>query len=119
MIGYTREELVFRTDSLESRSRRRNTQELDRAALKPKSQIFGSCAPFEKEYIRKDGSRLAILVGGGNLQGCTDKGSFFVLDITDRKQAQNQNRENEIRIRRQLAEIDLVYNTTPVGLCFC
>ena len=91
--------------------------ELDCAALKQVAES-GSCAPYEKEYIRSDGSRFPILVGAGNLQGCTDKGSFFVLDITDRKQAQNQNRENEIRIRRQLAEIDLVYNTTPVGLSF-
>ena len=74
--------------------------------------------PYEKEYIRSDGSRFPILVGAGKLQGYTDKGSFFVLDITERKQAQNQLRENEIRIRRQLAALDLVYNTTPVGLPF-
>ena len=73
---------------------------------------------MKKNMIRKDGTRFPVLVGGGNFQGCTDKGAFFVLDITDRKQAQNQLRENEIRIRRQLAELDLVYKTTPVGLCF-
>ncbi|MCC3460385.1 MAG: PAS domain S-box protein [Microcoleus sp. PH2017_11_PCY_U_A] len=91
--------------------------ELDRSAIAQIAE-FGSCTPYEKEYIRSDGSRFPILIGAGNLQGCTDKGAFFVLDITDRKQAQNQIRENEIRIRRQLAELDLVYNTTPVGLSF-
>lgn len=116
MIGYTREELV----SGQIRWVEITPPEyagIDRAALAQVAES-GSCAPYEKEYIRKDGTRFPILVGAGNLQGCTDKGSFFVLDITDRKQAQNQNRENEIRIRRQLAELDLVYNTTPVGLSF-
>ena len=116
MIGYTREDLVSGQISWVELTPP-EYGELDRAALKQVAES-GSCAPFEKEYIRSDGSRFPILVGAGNLQGCTDKGSFFVLDITDRKQAQNQNRENEIRIRRQLAEIDLVYNTTPVGLSF-
>ena len=116
MIGYTREDLVsgqIRWVELTPPE----YAELDRVALKQVAEL-GSCAPYEKEYIRSDGSRFPILVGAGNLQGCTDKGSFFVLDITDRKQAQNQIRENETRIRRQLAEIDLVYNTTPVGLSF-
>ena len=116
MIGYTREDLVSGQISWVELTPPEYA-ELDRAALKQVAES-GSCAPFEKEYIRSDGSRFPILVGAGNLQGCTDKGSFFVFDITDRKQAQNQNRENEIRIRRQLAEIDLVYNTTPVGLSF-
>jgi PAS domain S-box-containing protein len=116
MIGYTREDLVsglIRWPDLTAPE----YLELDRIAF-AQVEAAGSCAPFEKEYLRKDGTRFPVLVGGGKFQGCTDKGAFFVLDITDRKQAQNQLRENEIRIRRQLAELDLVYNTTPVGLCF-
>ncbi|MEG4839736.1 PAS domain S-box protein [Microcoleus sp. B9-D4] len=116
MIGYTREDLVsgqIRWLELTAPE----YLELDRIAL-AQVEAQGSCAPFEKEYLRKDGTRFPVLVGGGNFQGCQDKGAFFVLDITDRKQAQNQLRENEIRIRRQLAELDLVYKTTPVGLCF-
>ncbi|MBE9124360.1 PAS domain S-box protein [Tychonema sp. LEGE 07199] len=116
MIGYTREDLVsghIRWPDITPAE----YAELDRAAV-AQVAAAGSCEPYEKEYIRSDGSRLPILVGAGNLEGCTDKGSFFVLDITDRKQAQNQLRENEIRIRNQLAELDLVYKTTPVGLSF-
>ncbi|MEG4068848.1 PAS domain S-box protein [Microcoleus sp. Pol11C2] len=116
MIGYTREDLASgKIRWLELTAP--EYVELDRIAL-AQVEAEGSCAPFEKEYLRKDGTRFPVLVGGGNFQGCKDKGAFFVLDITDRKQAQNQLRENEIRIRRQLAELDLVYQTTPVGLCF-
>jgi PAS domain S-box-containing protein len=116
MIRYTREDLVsglIRWVDITPPE----YAEIDRAAI-AEIAASGSCAPYEKEFIRSDGSRFPILIGAGNLQGCTDKGAFFVLDITDRKQAQNQIRENEIRISRQLAELDLVYNTTPVGLCF-
>ncbi len=116
MIGYTREDLVsgqIRWLELTAPE----YLELDRAAI-AQVEASGSCVPFEKEYIRKDGTRFPVLVGGGQFQGCKDKGSFFVLDITDRKQAQNQLLENEIRLRSQLAELDLVYKTTPVGLCF-
>ena len=86
MIGYTREELVsgnLRWPELTAPEH----QELDRMAM-DQIQAFGSCRPFEKEYIRKDGSRLPVLVGGAHFQGCKDKGSFFVLDISDRKQAE-------------------------------
>src|SRR6476469_6455350 len=116
MIGYTREDLVsgqIRWPELTAPE----YLELDRIAV-AQVEAEGSCAPFEKEYLRKDGTRFPVLVGGGNFQGCTDKGAFFVLDITARKQAQTQLREHAIRLRRQLAELDLVYNTTPVGLCF-
>jgi PAS domain S-box-containing protein len=116
MIGYTRKDLVsgqIRWVDITPPE----YGELDRIAL-AQVAASGNCTPYEKEFIRSDGTRFPILAGGGNLQGFTDKGAFFVLDITDRKQAQNQIRENEIRIGRQLAELDLVYNTTPVGLCF-
>lgn len=116
MLGYSREELVLgnlRWPDLTPVEQ----QYLDRAAFE-QVQTEGKCTPFEKEYLRKDGSRFPVLVGGACFSGCKDKGSFFVLDITDRKQAQSIIRENEARIARQLAELDLVYNTAPVGLSF-
>lgn len=86
MIGYSREELVsgnLRWPELTPPE----YEYLDRIAM-DQVQAFGSCRPFEKEYIRKDGSRFPVLVGGAHFQGCKDKGSFFILDISDRKQAE-------------------------------
>jgi len=47
----------------------------------------GSCEPFEKEYFRKDGSRVPVLVGAAALEG-RDEGVSYVLDLTERKRAQ-------------------------------
>jgi diguanylate cyclase (GGDEF)-like protein/PAS domain S-box-containing protein len=50
----------------------------------------GSCTPFEKEYIRKDGSRIPVLVASAMFEGSQDQGVGFVLDLSARKQAEEQ-----------------------------
>jgi diguanylate cyclase (GGDEF)-like protein/PAS domain S-box-containing protein len=46
-------------------------------------------ATYEKEYVRKDGSRVPVLVGSTRFGDC-DQGIAFVLDLTKRKQADEQ-----------------------------
>jgi signal transduction histidine kinase/CheY-like chemotaxis protein len=50
----------------------------------------GTCKPYEKEYFRKDGSRVPVLVGGAAFEGRSDQGVTFALDLTERKQAEAQ-----------------------------
>jgi PAS domain S-box-containing protein len=49
----------------------------------------GRCAPFEKEYVRKDGRRVPVLVGAAVFEGRQDEGVAFVLDLTERKRAED------------------------------
>jgi formate hydrogenlyase transcriptional activator len=49
---------------------------------------------YEKEYFRKDGSRVPVLVGGARMQG-PDEGVVFVLDLTDQKRAEEKIRRSE------------------------
>ena len=47
----------------------------------------GNIAPFEKEYIRKDGTRVWAMVGAAAISDSDDRWMAFVLDISDRKHA--------------------------------
>ena len=55
----------------------------------------GSTRPFEAEYVKKDGSRVPVLVGAALLDGKPTEGVAFVLDLTDSKAAQLKLRRNE------------------------
>ena len=60
----------------------------------------GAFIPFEKEYIRKDGSRIPILIGGAALEDPqSNQGICFILDITDRKEADERLRQSEEKYR--------------------
>ncbi|MBW4563697.1 MAG: response regulator [Mojavia pulchra JT2-VF2] len=60
----------------------------------------GVSTPFEKEYIHKDGSRVPVVAGGALLEKSQQTTVGFVLDITERKQA-------EQKIREQAALLDI------------
>jgi len=49
----------------------------------------GSCTPYEKEFFRKDGSRIPVLVGGTIFED-RKSGVFYLLDVTERRRALEQ-----------------------------
>ena len=67
----------------------------------------GSCEPFEKEYFRKDGSRVPVLVGAAALEG-QDEGVSYVLDLTERKRA-------EEALQKAQADLAHVARLTTMG----
>ena len=57
-------------------------------AIVAELKLTGSLQPFEKEYFRKDGSRVPVLIGAATFEGGGDQGVAFVLDLTERKRAE-------------------------------
>jgi PAS domain S-box-containing protein len=50
----------------------------------------GACSPYEKEFIRKDATRVAILLGAAAFEDSRGEGVSFILDLTERKQLEHQ-----------------------------
>ncbi|WGD51527.1 AAA family ATPase [Bradyrhizobium sp. CB1650] len=60
-------------------------------------QATGTVQPYEKEYFLKNGSRVPVLVGAATFGGRHDQGVAFVVDLTQRKRAEEEIRESERR----------------------
>ena len=69
-------------------------RELDRLTW-AELNATGTLQPFEKGYFRKDGSRVPVLIGAALFKEGGDEGLAFVLDLTDRKRAEEALRELE------------------------
>jgi PAS domain S-box-containing protein len=55
--------------------------------------------PIEKEYFRKDGSRAPILLAAATFDNSATEGVGFVVDLTERKRAEEALRQREAAIR--------------------
>jgi PAS domain S-box-containing protein len=59
----------------------------------------GVCTPYEKEYCRRDGSRVAVLLADAMLPGPEESIVAIALNITERKRAEAALRESEATYR--------------------
>ncbi len=83
MVGYSREDL-HNTKINWSSMTPSHYALLSQKALQEVRER-GACTAFEKEYIRKDGRHVPILIGAARLQEEPLQWVCFVLDISERK----------------------------------
>jgi len=106
MVGYERDDLVsgrVRWRDLTPPEWRENAER----ALAQMAQT-GIAPPAEKEYIRKDGTRVPVLVGRAAFDTSCEEGVAFVIDLSERKHAEQRLRESyellrELTSRRETA----------------
>lgn len=55
----------------------------------------GTCTPYEKEYIRPDGTRVPVFLIDAMLEGPDPQIAAFALDLTERKRAEEVLRSRE------------------------
>jgi PAS domain S-box-containing protein len=93
IVGYDSEELVAGnirwTELTPPEWRDRDTR------LIQEQKATGTLRPFEKEYFRKDGSRVPVLIGTATFEESGSQGVAFVIDLTERKRAEEALRRNE------------------------
>jgi C4-dicarboxylate-specific signal transduction histidine kinase len=81
----------------------------------PELKTTGSLQPFEKEYFRKDGTRVPVLIGAATFEEGGNQGVAFVLDLTERKRAEAAARESEQRCREVQTELAHANRVATMG----
>ncbi|MBV8640740.1 MAG: GAF domain-containing protein, partial [Verrucomicrobia bacterium] len=111
MVGYSREDLLSGrlrwTDLTPAEWRYRD----ERAVIELKAT--GIAQPFEKEYFRKDGSRVPVAVGGA-ISERRNEGVAFVLDLSEQKRAEEERQLAQDALHQAQVELARVSRMTTM-----
>ncbi len=112
MLGYTLPEIaqlsIFDWDAQYTHA---ELQQIMQHCINSNSGIL------ETQHRRKDGSVYDVEISFNIVEWEGDLLRFCVCrDITERKRTEAALRENQIQLQRQLAEIETIYQSAPIGL---
>jgi PAS domain S-box-containing protein len=119
LLGYTQSDLekgLIHWDNIATPG----SEERDQQSLQELS-LTGKCMPYERDFVRKDGSIIPVLAGAALLHKDKEQGVSFVLDVSERKEA-----ELALRYRSEfealIAQIstdflDLPSDKVDTGIC--
>jgi PAS domain S-box-containing protein len=106
MLGYCREDLISGRMSWKDLTPPEWLDHAKRTMAEKKAK--GTVQAAEKEYFRKDGSRVPVIHGGGFIGGSRCEGVTFVLDLSEQKRA-------EEALQKAQAELAHVTRVTTLG----
>src|SRR5262249_47317957 len=113
MTGYARQELV--SGAIGRKDMTPAEYQLDDVQGVDQLRLSGQLPPREKEFFRKDGSRVPVLIGSAVLPGSPDQSISFVLDLTERKLAETEARESERRYQEMQLELAHANRVATMG----
>jgi PAS domain S-box-containing protein len=113
MLGYTREDLISGRLQRKDLTPAKWYDADDRALADLRAT--GTIQPREKEYFRKDGSRVPVLVGSATLEGSRKEVVSFVLDLSERKQAEESLRESQRQYGEAQVALAHANRVTTIG----
>jgi PAS domain S-box-containing protein len=112
MVGYAREELLEGKVKWVDMTPRQYIPKDAQALYELRST--GSHIPFEKAFLRKDGSRVPVVVGGALLNEEPLLWVSFILDISKRKELEDSLRLSEARFRAIFSNASVGISTTDL-----
>jgi PAS domain S-box-containing protein len=98
MTGYTREDLAAGNVTREALTPP-EFRNADRSGIAEARQR-GTCTPYEKEYKRKDGTRVPVYAGYAVVGEARDQVIGFAIDLTEIKTTAQSLRESHARFQR-------------------
>ena len=88
IIGYSREDMEAGRIDLRALTPPEYL-ERDQKAVK-EMETTGICAPYEKEYVRKDGLRVPVFIGMAAFTDNPSEAVCFAIDLTEKKRIEKQ-----------------------------
>jgi PAS domain S-box-containing protein len=116
MVGYTREDLLAGLIRWQDMTPPEYQEISDRSISQLKTS--GVCQHFEKEYIRKDGSRVPVLIGSAFLDDKQQQVIGFVLDMSQQTAALRSSQQLLDTLRQREDELRLITDSVPVLISY-
>ncbi len=108
IVGYTREDLeagridwTALTPPEEAEADHRAIEQL---------RATGRCASYEKHYLHRDGHRVPVLIGGALLSDSTQQGVAFIVDLSERRQAEADRQARRVAEAASSAKSEFLAN---------
>ncbi|RZM12717.1 MAG: PAS domain S-box protein, partial [Pedobacter sp.] len=113
MIGYTQDD-IHSADGLHwNKITPEEYMPVSLAAVKEIEQ-HGVCPPFEKQYLKKNGDRISVMLGSALLyEDNKHEVVTYIIDITEQKQAERRRKDLQKLIRKQQAEFYSIFKNAP------